>query len=202
MRRVRKFALVMYLLAGIIVVGAFAGSLFGPYTDRFRALLLTPAGHVLIGCCLVVLGVQMLAVLFALLFDKPEPASMRLEGNPDIEVCVDALTSVARNAAASPDVMIERVEARVAGRDKREARVKIDAVALAPQNLEGLAHRVQAQVQEACDQMLGVPGAVVQVRFLPSKTITVTKEIADTGARPQEVLVGKSVAVTKEVAGE
>ena len=41
MKRVRKVAIVVYLLAGIVVVGAFAGSLFGPYTDRVRSLLAT-----------------------------------------------------------------------------------------------------------------------------------------------------------------
>ena len=103
---------------------------------------------------------------------------MRLAGNPNIEVSVAALASVARAAAEDADVMIEHVEARVAGRDKGEARITIEAIALTQQNLEGLALRVQDRAQEACDQMLGVPGAQVKVRFLPSTTVTVTKEVA------------------------
>ena len=35
MRRIRRIGLVLYLIAGVLVVGACAGSLFGPYTERF-----------------------------------------------------------------------------------------------------------------------------------------------------------------------
>lgn len=179
MRRIRTCALVVYLLAGIIVIVAFAGSLFGPYTARFSELLATPAWRVVVGVCLAVLAIHLGMVLFALLTSRPESPSMRLEGNPHIEVSTAALVSVARTSASSDDVMIESVEAHVVGRDKREALIKIDAIALTPYNLEGLARRVQAHVQDACDQMLGVPGAVVQVRFLPSRTVTVTREVVD-----------------------
>lgn len=179
MKRIRTFALVLYLLAGVVVVAALAGSLLGPYTDRVAALLAAPAGRVVIGVCLAIVAIQMFAVLITVLVSRPEPPSMRLEGNPDIEVSTVALTSVARAAAADDDVMVESVEAHVVGRDKREVRIKIDAFALTPHNLDGLARRMQARVQDACDQMLGVPGAVVQVRFFPSKTVTVTKEIVD-----------------------
>lgn len=179
MKRIRTVALVIYLLAGVIVISALAGSLFGPYTGRFVELLATRAGHVIVGVSLAVLAVQMFVVLLALLTQKPEPPSMRLSGNPDIEVSTAALVSVARTAAASSDLIIENVEAHVMGHDKSETRIVIDAIALTPHNLEGLARRVQAHVQDACDQTLGVPGAVVQVRFLPSKTVTVTREIVD-----------------------
>ncbi len=178
MKRVRKVAIVVYLLAGIIVVGAFAGSLFGPYTDRVRSLLATPAGRIAIVICLAVVALHILASFIALCTDRPEPPRMRLAGNPNIEVSVAALASVARAAAEDADVMIEHVEARVTGRDKGEARITIEAIALTQQNLEGLALRVQDRAQEACDQMLGVPGAQVKVRFLPSTTVTVTKEVA------------------------
>lgn len=177
MRRVRKLALAVYLVAGVVVAGWCAGSQFGPYTERFRALAATPAGSVLLAVCLVVVALQILAVLIALFSDRPEPAFLRLEGNPHIEVRSDALASLARTAASGPDVLIERVDARVRGRDRQEVRVRVEAVSLAMQDLDGLAHRMQVQVQEACDRMLGVPGAVVQVRFLPSRTVTVIKEV-------------------------
>lgn len=178
LKQVRKFALVVYILAGVCVVAAFAGSLFGPYTSRFTELIGTPVGQAFIAACLIILSLQMLAVLIALLFDKPDPSCMRLDGNPDIEVSIDALISVAKTAAQNPDIMIENVDARVIGRDKATVRVRVEAIPLVEYGYEGLARQLQQRIQNELDHTLGVSGANVQVRFLPSKTITVTREVA------------------------
>ncbi|MDO4437599.1 MAG: hypothetical protein Q4B77_06605 [Coriobacteriaceae bacterium] len=134
-------------------------------------------GRVLCAIALGIVAVHALAVLVGMALDKPEPARMRLEACPDIEVSVDALRSVARAAATSADVMVEDVRARVVGRNKDGVEIKVDAIALTSKDLKGLAHRVQSRVQAACDDMLGVSGVRVQVCFLPSKTTTVTKEV-------------------------
>ena len=42
MGRIRKIGVVLYLIAAVVVVGLFAGSQFGPHTDRFDALLAVP----------------------------------------------------------------------------------------------------------------------------------------------------------------
>lgn len=177
MVRVGKIARAAYLVSGIVVVGGFAGSLFGPYTDRFSAFLSQPVARALVAVCLIVMCVQLVASLTRLLVDRPEPESMRLDGNPDIEVTTDTIVSVARVAAAEDhDVMIEDVEAHVTGRDREGVRVRVTAIALIDQGVEGLAFRLQQRVNNACESMLGTSGVTVQVRFLPSKTVTVTKE--------------------------
>lgn len=179
MGRFRKVALAVYLLASAIVVGGFAGSLFGPFTGRFARLLATPWIRMLVVVCLLVLCVHMLVTVVRMIADRPEPECIRLGGNPDIEVSLEALASMARVAAADRDVMVEEVRARVSGREREQVRIKIDAIAFTDQGLEGLAHRVQQRVADACASMLGVDAASVCVRFLPSKTVTVTKEGTD-----------------------
>lgn len=178
MRRIRRIGLALYLIAAVVVAGACAGSLFGPYTERIGTLMHSGTGRIVMAVCLVVVALNALAVIVYLMLDRPEPSCMRLSANPDIEVTTDALVSIARTAAAERDVMVEDVRVRVVGRDRAGVDVRIDAIALAPLDLDGVARRVQRRVQDACDGMLGVPGARVQVRFLPSKTVTVVKEVA------------------------
>lgn len=173
----RKVALAVYLLAGIVVAGGFAGSLFGPYTERFAVLFSQPVPRTVVAVCLVVVCLQMIVTLIRVLIDRPEPAAMRLSGNPDIEVSVGAVASVARVAASDDrDVMVEDVEARVVGRERDGIRVRVTAIALIDQGIEGLAYRLQQRVADACTSMLGTSGVTVQVRFLPSKTVTMNKE--------------------------
>lgn len=179
MRRMRRTALAVYLIAAALVVGACAGSLFGPYADRIGAMATSGSGKVTLAICLSVVVLNMLAVFVYLIFDRPEPTCVRLEGNPDIEVASDALTSIARTAAAERDIMVEDVRARVVGRDRSGVDIKIEAIALTCRDVEGLARRAQLRVQAACEEMLGVPGVRVRVRFLPSKTESVTKEAVD-----------------------
>lgn len=177
MARFRKIALTVYLLAGIVVAGGFAGSLFGPYTERFVALLAQPPVRALVVVCLVVVCIQMLVTLIRVIAERPEPASVRLSGDPNIEVSVDAIVSAARIAAADRDIMVEDVDARVTGRERDAVRVRVTAIALIDQGLEGLAFRLQQRVAAACETLLSATPVTVQVHFLPSKTETITKEV-------------------------
>ena len=178
MRRIRRIGLALYVIAAVVVAGVCAGSLFGPYTERIGTLMHSGTGRIVMAVCLVVVALNALAVIVYLMLDRPEPSCMRLSANSDIEVTTDALASIARAAAAERDVMVEDVRVRVVGRDGAGVDVRIDAIALTPLDLDGMARRVQRRVQDACDGMLGVPGARVQVCFLPSKTVTVVKEVA------------------------
>ena len=58
-----------------------------------------------------------------------------------------------------------------------EVHLEIEAIALVDGDLAALGQDMQGRVQRACEQMLGVPGVSVRVRFLPSKTVTVTREV-------------------------
>ena len=177
MARIRKVALAVYLLAGIVVAGALAGSLFGPYTPRFAELLARPVVRAVVAVCLAIVCIQMLVTLIRMIAERPEPASVRLSGNPDIEVSTDAIASTAHVAAADRDIMVEDVEAHVTGRERDAVRVRVTAIALIDQGLEGLAFRMQQRVADACAALLGSTPVTVQVRFLPSRTETVTKEV-------------------------
>ena len=178
MARFKKTALAVYLLAGIVVAGGFAGLLFGPYTERFSLLLAQPAVRVVVAVCLAVVCIQMIAILVRVIVERPDPASVRLGGNENIEVSVDAIASTARVAAADRDIMVEDVDARVVGRDREAVRVRVTAIALIDQGLEGLAFRLQERVAKACELLLGSTSVTVQVHFLPSKTETVNSKEA------------------------
>lgn len=178
MQRLRKIGLALYLLSALVVVGACAGSLFGPYQDRFAAMLATASGHVVMALSLAIVVAHLVVVLIRMLAYRPEPKSLRLRANPDIEVTTEALEALARTAARDRDIMIERVTARIASKDMSVAEVCIEAISLAPRELERTAQDMQQRVQVALDEMLGVSCARVRVRFLPSKTTTVTKEVA------------------------
>ena len=107
-----------------------------------------------------------------------EPASIRLGANGDIEVRLAAIESCARTAASEdPDVLIDRVDARVCGKARDEGRFTIDAIYLGDSDLKSRAEEVQRAVERACDRMLGIEATAVRVRFLPSKTVTLSKEV-------------------------
>ncbi len=177
MRRMRKIGAVLYLIAAVVVTGLFTGSQFGPYTERFNALLAVPGVRVLAVACVCVVLVQMLVLLTAVIADRPEPAFLRLASDAPIEVALPALISIARTAAVRDDVLIEETEAHVRGRDRSEVHIEIEAIALGGGELAAIGQDMQVRVQRACERMLGVPGVSVRVRFLPSKTVTVTREV-------------------------
>mgnify|MGYP000243831979 CR=1 FL=1 len=120
MRRIRKIGVVLYLISAVVVVGLFAGSQFGPHTDRFDALLAVPWVHVLAFACVCVVLIQMAVLLIAAIADKPEPEFLRLAGDVQIEVALPALVSISRTAAECDDVLIEEVGAHVLGGPYRD----------------------------------------------------------------------------------
>lgn len=75
-----RIGLVLYLIAGVLVVGACAGSLFGPYTERFASMLASGSGRVTMAICLVIVALNLIAVLMYLLVDRPEPTCMQVGG--------------------------------------------------------------------------------------------------------------------------
>lgn len=172
MDRFRKIALVVYLIAGIVVAGMFAGSLFGPLTGRFELILARPVVRLLVAVCLAVVALHLVATVVRLCVERPAPDCVHPGGNPDIEVSIEALASVACVAAADRDIMVESVDARVTGRERDAVRITVEAIAFTDTGLEGLAHRIQQRVADACESMLGTSGVTARVRFLPSKTVT------------------------------
>lgn len=180
MKPLKRFASVIYLLACLVVLGSYAASFAGPFAERMAELRGELPFRVTILVCLGIIAVQALYVLGLVLFHRPPATCVHPGGHPDIEVTREAIGSVARAAAAADeDVMIESVAVRVEGRTHAAARVEIEAIALDDTGLEGRAHRMRQRVEEACEQMLGTPGIVARVRFLPSRTVTVTREVSD-----------------------
>lgn len=174
---IKRAGAALYLLASIVVLGGATAALAGPDPGRIRALLEVPAGRITFLVCVAIMALQALCVLGRALFARPEPAVVRPAGHPDVEVTVRALASAARAAAAEdPGLMIEGVSARVRGRAKDGALIKVDAIDLAGRNLTGLASALEGRVQRACEHTLGAPGVAVRVRFFPAKTVTTTQE--------------------------
>ena len=173
MRVIRKIGYMVYLLASVAVLGAMAAWLFGnpSVALRLRHLLATPYFRPTLAVCMAVVAVRVLASAIVGLTRKRELEFVHPGGNESIEVAVPALENAARIAAESDVVMVEDVEGHVTGRGDG-ARLRVQAIALTDEGLEGLAQHVQLSVKEACERMLGCEGVSVQVRFLPSKTVT------------------------------
>lgn len=177
MRRIERIGRFLFIVAALVVSSVLGALLVGPYRHRVALLLRDDAVRVVLLTCLAIVCVQVLVSIVCLVFERPEPRSMRLAGSEDIEVSREAIESIARVAARRDDVLIEDVRARVAGPSRDHARIRIEAIALTQQSLSELAGCMQRAVQRACDEALGLDGATVCVCFLPSKTTTVTREV-------------------------
>ncbi|MDM8275680.1 alkaline shock response membrane anchor protein AmaP [Enorma phocaeensis] len=178
MRIVKKILATIYLVAAVMVIGGFAGVTFGPFTGRFERVLEIPAARIALIVALAVLGIGVLVTVLRTFVARREPDCMRAGGNPDIEVTLAALASIARTAAETEDIMVESVRGKVQGRDRSEVRFVIEAIAFTDTGLEPLAQRIQDKVRMACEEMLGTTGVTVLVRFCPSKTTVVSREVS------------------------
>lgn len=179
MRAFRKLLATAYLLSGAVVIGAAACLLTGTWADRVEALLATFGGRIVAFVALGILGLGVLVNVIAAYARRPEPTCVHPGGNPAIEVSLAAVTSVAQRSAAADDVLIESVTGRIAGRDRDRLRLTVEAIAFESEGLDRIAERIRARVGDACERLLGTAGTEVRVRFLPSKTTIVTKEVPD-----------------------
>lgn len=176
MGRLKKVAASVYLVAGALVLCSFIGSLAGPFAPRFAELLELPAYQVLMVVCAGVCVLQMLYVLGCILFDRPEPRCVHPLGTPDFEVTIPALESVARTAAQQDDVLVDRVQVRIRGREANAVHITIEAIAL-EEGLDAIAESMRHRVERALRDTLGASCSSVRIRFLPARTTVVTKEV-------------------------
>lgn len=179
MRVFRNLLATAYLLAGAAVVGAAVCLLTGTWADRVEALLSTFAGRIAAFVALGILGLGVLINAIATYVQRAEPACVHPGGDPAIEVSLAAITSAARRSAGADDVLIESVTGRIAGRDRERVRLTVEAIAFQDEGLDRLAERMRVRVSDACERLLGTTDTEVRVRFLPSKTTIVTKEVPD-----------------------
>lgn len=177
MGRLKKVAASVYLVAGALVLCSFIGSLAGPFAPRFAELLELPAYQVLMVACAAICVLQMLYVLGCILFDRPEPRCVHPLGTPDFEVTIPALESVARTAAQQDDVLVDRVQVRIRGREANAVHITIEAIALEEEGLDAIAESMRHRVERALRDTLGASCSLVRIRFLPTRTTVVTKEV-------------------------
>lgn len=178
MQALRKLVVAVYAVACVVVIGGGALMLYGPYRTRMVELIEQPSARAVGLVCLVIMALQALIAVIRRLSERPEPECIHPGGNPDIEVSVTALESLARAAAPEELVLIERVRGRIRGRANDSVQLDIEAIALTDHGLESMAHRMQQRVVDACERLLGTTGVTARVRFLPSKTVSVTKEVS------------------------
>lgn len=168
----------VYILASAVALGTFGAYLFSPEARRIEVLFQKPVVRYVLLACMVIAGLGALIGGLRMLFARRPVTCVHPHGNPNIEVSVGAVESVARTAAQDPEALIETVRARVQGRDASETSVYVEAIALGRENLDARAERIRERVQSACENMLGGEAVSVRVRFLPSKTTIVTQEVA------------------------
>lgn len=175
-RALRKLAALAHLLSGAVVIGLVAAFAWSPLRGALGRAVDLPVARIALGACLAVLALGTLAASLAALLARRPPSCVHPGGDPDIEVSVAALESIARTAAEREDVMVESVRGRIGGKDRSRVRFTIEAIAFTDRGLAELARRVQSRVAAACDAMLGEKGVTAVVRFLPSKTTVISKE--------------------------
>ncbi len=179
MRVLKRLIAVIYLAAAVVALGTFAGLYWGPYTHRLMLMMRNPVARIAVTACGGLVAFGVLIGVVRLFVARREPRCVHPAGERDIEVTLSALCSCARAAAEQQeDVLIDAVEARVLGSDDSRVRFKIDAIALGDGDLKGTASRMQQRIEQACDTMLGAPGATARVRFLPAKTTVRTVEVS------------------------
>lgn len=178
MRAIRKIFAVIYLVACACVVAVLACRLMEVDLGRLERVLADPTGRIALLVFAAITGLGALVTVVRTFAERPEPTCVHPAGNPDIEVTLAALTSTARRAApGSDEVLVESVEGRISGRDRSEVRITVEAIAFTDEGLEQIADRMRRRVTDACERMLGTTGVTARVRFLPSKTTIVTKEV-------------------------
>lgn len=173
MRIVRKICSLLYLASAIMVIGCVAGLLYAPTAPRIELAMHAPAGKVVLVACMAVLGLGVLLTVVAALTERREPRVVCPRGNQSIQITAQAIEDCARAAATEDDVLIESVSSRIAGADRAEIRLEIEAIALVLMDAQKLAERIERRVGTACEQLIGEPCVTVRVRFLPSKTTVV-----------------------------
>lgn len=180
MRVLRKLVAIVYLAAALCALGWFGGMVFTSYSARLTLLLrheYTARIAVLVSIGITSLGV--LITVARLLFSRPEPKSLKLEGAQQIEVALAAVESCARaTAAAEDDMLVERVMGRIQGSGSTRVRLVVELIYLGDENLKSLGNRVRDDIERSCSDLLGSEAVSVRVRFLPTKTKTLTKEVS------------------------
>ena len=101
MRALKKICTIVYLLSAVVVAGGFACLQFGSehVRNRIAELLGHPAGRIVLIVCTVVLLLGVLITALLVFAERSPLTSVHPGGNPNIEVRLAALTSVARAAA-------------------------------------------------------------------------------------------------------
>lgn len=178
MRVFRKIATGVYAAAAVFSAALLAAFLWPERIPGAAETFAYAPARIAATALLCVSAAGALAAFIRALSRGTEPKSIRLTADGDIEVRLAALESCARMAASEdPDILVDRVDARVRGRDRDEVGFTIDAIYLGKADLKGRAEEVQRAVADACDRMLGIEAASVRVRFLPAKTVTLSKEV-------------------------
>lgn len=186
MRVLGKIGALLYLVAAVVVTGVACGlgvapamgAIAEPFTRRLALMLELLPVRIVLAVCATILMLGVLVTVIRTFVTRRPPDAVHPEGDPDIQVTCSALTSIARAAAEAEGVMVESVKARVMGKDRSQIRFTIEAIAFTSNDLKGYAAYIQERVQAACERMLGATGVTVSVRFLPSKTTIVTKEVS------------------------
>lgn len=186
MRVLGKIGALLYLVAAVVVTGVAVGlgiapvaeAIAEPLTKRLALMLELLPVRIVLAVCATILMLGVLVTVIRTFVTRRPPDAVHPEGDPDIQVTCSALTSIARAAAEAEGVMVESVKARVMGKDRSQIRFTIEAIAFTSNDLKGYAAYIQERVQAACERMLGATGVTVSVRFLPSKTTIVTKEVS------------------------
>ena len=114
MRALRRILALIYLLSGALVIAMFAGYLFSPAARNIEVLFQKPAVRIVLLVCMVILGLGTLVATIRMIAHRRVVTCVHPQANPDIEVSLAAIESVARSAAQDPTALIaQRIQGRV-----------------------------------------------------------------------------------------
>ncbi len=180
MRVLKKLLAIVYLAAAICALGWFGGMVFTTYSARLTLLLRHEyAARIAVLASIGITALGVLITVLRLLMSRPEPKGLKLEGGQQVEVALAAVESCARaTAAAEDDMLVERVMGRIQGTGAARVRLVIELAYLGDEDLKSVGNRVGANIERACNGLLGAEAVSVRIKFLPTKTKTLTKEVS------------------------
>ena len=121
MRALRRILALIYLLSGALVIAMFAGYLFSPAARNIEVLFQKPAVRIVLLVCMVILGLGTLVATIRMMAHRRVVTCVHPQANPDIEVSLAAIESVARSAAQDPTAL-DRSRCRSGARSYRRHR--------------------------------------------------------------------------------
>lgn len=126
--------------------------------------------------CLVVLGLCVLGVVYGIMSGRLRRTRIRNTDIGNIDIGVDAIESIALNAAKSAQCGIKSARARVAPFKGNKLSIQLSTVLYSDVEVPAMMAKVQERIKKDIERYTGIPVAHVQVRVSRVEAVTARVE--------------------------